>query len=87
VRALRIKDVTSLLLGEEGEYIPDMNAGVEAELEDCCNCTICMCWILCNGRDHLPIGWDRTQRNLPLSVTAHADKGIAHYEHGGDGAA
>jgi len=29
-----------------------MDAGVEAELTDCCKCTIWTCWICCNGRNH-----------------------------------
>ena len=40
---LRIKKVIdSLPLGEEGPYVPDMDTGVEAELADGYNCTICM---------------------------------------------
>jgi len=34
-------------------YIPIMDVGMEVELVDCGNCTICTCWILRNGRDHL----------------------------------
>jgi len=29
-----------------------MDAGVEAKLMDCRNCTICMCWNCYNGHDH-----------------------------------
>jgi len=29
-----------------------MDVDMEAESIDCCNCTICTCWICCNGRDH-----------------------------------
>ena len=38
VYALRIRKVIdSFLLGEEGSYMPDTDAGVEAELADDCN--------------------------------------------------
>jgi len=41
-----------ILLGEEGSYIPDRDAGVETELMGCCNCMICMCWIYSNDCDY-----------------------------------
>jgi len=28
-----------------------MDAGVDTELTDCCNCMIYTCWICCNNRD------------------------------------
>jgi len=36
-----------------------MDAGGEAELMDCGNDTICMCWILRNSHDHFRdwLGW------------------------------
>jgi len=43
--------IDPVLLREEGSYVPDMDASVEAELADGHNCTICTCWICCNGRD------------------------------------
>ena len=49
---LRIRKVINLLLlKEEGSYMPDMDAGVEAELADSCNYMICTSLIYCNGRD------------------------------------
>ena len=42
VYALKIKEVIDpLLSGEEGSYVPDMDAGMETELEEGCNCIIC----------------------------------------------
>jgi len=52
VCALRIrKAIDPILLGER-LYVHDMDAGVELELADGYNCTICTCWICCNGHDH-----------------------------------
>jgi len=52
VGALRIREATDpLLLGEEGSYVPYRDADEEVELADSGNCTICTCWICCNGRD------------------------------------
>ena len=41
---LRIREaIDFLLFREEGSYVLDMDAGVEAKLADGCNCTICTC--------------------------------------------
>ena len=50
---------------------------------DCYNCMICTCWICCNDRDY----WRwlveiACRKNLPLSITARADKDVTRYECG-----
>ena len=41
VYALKIKEaIDPLLSGEEGSYVPDMDAGMETDLTDDYNCTI-----------------------------------------------
>jgi len=53
VYALRIRKVIDLpLLEEEGSYVPDMDAGIEVELVDDYNCTICTYWICYNCHDY-----------------------------------
>ena len=49
---LRIREAIPFSLRRMIIYIPDMDADVKAELTDCCNCTICTCWICCNECDY-----------------------------------
>ena len=49
-----------------------MDACMETELVDCCNLTICTCWILRNDRDHSTIGRDHMQDYLLQCITTHA---------------
>jgi len=51
VYALRIREaIDPLPLGEEGFYVPDKDASVEAKLADGCTCSTHML-VRCNGRN------------------------------------
>jgi len=69
-----------ILLGEEGSYIPDKNADVEAKLMVYCNCTIFISESIVTAVIISADWWDCMPKKLPPSIIAHVDRGVTRYE-------
>ena len=55
-----------------------MDAHVEAKLVDCCNCTICTCWIPLNGRNNLSDWLGSHARIFVAMYNPHTYAGALH---------